>query len=70
MIEQDERASPDLDMEDHDIQELMTTKDGVIVRGRHPAPSSSPDGEYSMNKWTGYNDIPTPKLRCVSLWRR
>lgn len=41
-------VGPDLEMEDHDIQELaVTAKDSVIVRGGYPAPYSSPNGgEY------------------------
>jgi len=40
-------GDPDLDMEGHDIQELVAAKDSVIVRGGHPSLcSSSNGGEY------------------------
>ncbi|RLU17373.1 hypothetical protein DMN91_009607 [Ooceraea biroi] len=42
-------------MEGHDIQELVTVKDSVIVRGVHPAPSSptSSDEHLQMNMGAG-----------------
>jgi len=40
-------SDPDLDMEGHDIQELVAVKDSVIVRGGHPLCSSSNGGKYS-----------------------